>query len=103
VNKLCQFFCCGGKANLVRLTLFYSTLLTLTDRRKTDRETNTLALRGLEELFLSLCCCDSFLFWWEIGFGVTYSRTLLNKLFYELIFVLIVIEVLAMFFVGFLR
>ncbi len=26
-------FCCGGKANLVRFTLFYSTLLTLTDRQ----------------------------------------------------------------------
>ena len=38
----------GGKANLVRFTLFYSTLLTLRDRM-TDRETNTLAARGLEE------------------------------------------------------
>ncbi len=68
-------FCCGEKANLVRLTLFYSTLLTLTDRqtdRQTDRETNTLASRGLEELFLQLCCCVSFLFWREIGFGFTY-------------------------------
>jgi hypothetical protein len=27
-----------------------------------------------------------FLFWQEIGFGFTYLRTLLNKLFYELIF-----------------
>ena len=32
-------FCCGGKANLVRSTLFYSTLLTLTDGM-TDRGTN---------------------------------------------------------------
>ncbi len=32
-------FCCGGKANLVRFTLFYSTLLTLTDRQK-DRQRN---------------------------------------------------------------
>jgi hypothetical protein len=32
-------FCCGRKAKLVRFTLFYSTLLTLTDRM-TDRETN---------------------------------------------------------------
>ena len=47
----------------------------------TDGETNTLALRGLEEpahasrgleeLFLQLCCCVSFLFWQEIGFGYT--------------------------------
>ncbi len=32
-------FLFGGKANLVLLTLFYSTLLALTDRR-TDRGTN---------------------------------------------------------------
>ncbi len=65
-----------------------------------DREKNTLALHGLEELFFQLCCCDSFLvsggkqvlvlltyvsreqqscgvvlvfwFWREIVFGVTY-------------------------------
>ncbi len=41
-------FWCGGKANLVRFTLFYSTLLTLTDGN-TDRGTNTLASHGLEE------------------------------------------------------
>ncbi len=27
----------------------------------TDREMNTLAARGLEELFFQLCCCVSFL------------------------------------------
>ncbi len=32
-------FCCGGKDNLVRFTLFYSTLLTLTDGRN-DRQRN---------------------------------------------------------------
>ncbi len=41
-------FLFGGKASLVLLTLFYSTLLALTDGQ-TDRETNTLASRGLEE------------------------------------------------------
>ncbi len=78
-------FCCGGKANLVRFTLFYSTLLALTHRQTdgwTDRGTNTLALRGLvepahasrglEEPFFQLCCCVSFWFWREIGFGCTY-------------------------------
>ncbi len=39
----------------------------------TDGESNTLAARGLEELFFQLCCCVSFLFWREIGFGFTYS------------------------------
>ena len=32
----------------------------------------TLASRGLEELFLQLCCCVSFWCWREIGFGFTY-------------------------------
>ena len=64
-------FLFGGKANLVLLTLFYSTLLALTDGQ-TDRETNTLATRGLEEPFFQLCCCVSFVFWWEIGFGIKY-------------------------------
>ncbi len=31
------FFCCGGKSNLVRFTLFYSILLTLTHRQN-DRQ-----------------------------------------------------------------
>ena len=59
-------FLFGGKANLVLLTLFYSTLLTLTDRqtdRQTDRGANTLASRGLEEPFFQLYCCVSFWFW----------------------------------------
>ncbi len=43
----------------------------------TDRETNRLASRGLEELFFQLCCCVSFWFWLEIGFGLhTYIRYL---------------------------
>ncbi len=38
----------------------------------TDRGTNTLAARGLEETFFQLCCYVSvFWFWQEIGFGVT--------------------------------
>jgi hypothetical protein len=49
-------FLLGGKANLVLLILFYSTLLALTDRQ-TDRESNTLALSRLEEPCFQLCCC----------------------------------------------
>jgi hypothetical protein len=45
-----------------------------------DGEMNTLAAHGLEELFFQLCCCVSYLFWWEIDFGFTYLRTLLNSL-----------------------
>jgi hypothetical protein len=41
--------------------------------RMTDSGLNTLAVCGLEEPFFRLCCCVSvFLFWREIGFGVTY-------------------------------
>ncbi len=43
-------------------------------------QSNTLASRGLEELFFQLCCCVSFWFWREIGFGFTYLLTLLNSL-----------------------
>ncbi len=56
-------FCCGGKANLVRFTLFYSTLLTLMDGqtdRQTDRGMNTLALRGLVEPFSSCAVVSVF-------------------------------------------
>jgi hypothetical protein len=37
-----------------------------------DGESNTLATCGLEEPFFQLCCCVSFLFWREIGFGFTH-------------------------------
>ncbi len=32
------------------------------------------ALRGLEEPFFQLCCCVSFWFWRELGFGCTYYQ-----------------------------
>ncbi len=41
----------------------------------TDEETNTLAVRGQEELFFQLWFCVSFWFWREIGFGFTYLCT----------------------------
>jgi hypothetical protein len=67
---------------LINTLLLHIPLLALTDRQ-TDRqtdiqmegETNTLAARGLEELFFQLCCCVSFWFRQEIGFGFTYLRT----------------------------
>jgi hypothetical protein len=34
------------------------------------------ASRWLEEPFFQLCCCVSFWFWWEIGFGCTYYYVL---------------------------
>ncbi len=37
-----------------------------------DRETNTLATRGLEEPFFQLCCCVSFFVVAEIVLGDTY-------------------------------
>ncbi len=59
---------------LINTLLLHIPLLALTDRQN-YRETNTLAVRGLEELFLQLCCCVSFWFWWGIGFGFTYLCT----------------------------
>ncbi len=53
---------------------------------QTDRGMNTLTSRGLEEPahashgleepFFKLCCCVSFWFWQEIGFGCTYYYVL---------------------------
>ena len=40
----------------------------------TDGETNTLSVRGLEELFSSCAVVSVFGFWQEIGFGVSYLR-----------------------------
>ncbi len=60
----------------------------------TDGETNTLVLHGLVELFFQLCCCVSFLFRREIGFGFTYLRTLLKKIILQTNIFLIVVEVL---------
>ena len=60
---------------LINTLLLHIPLLALTHRRTdgrtdglTDRETNTLASRGQ----VQLCCCVSFWFWQEIGFGFTY-------------------------------
>ncbi len=65
--------------------LLYIPLLALTDGM-TVGGTNTLASRGLEELahasggleepFFQLCCCVSFWFWREKGFGCTYYYVL---------------------------
>ena len=56
---------------LINTFLLNIPLLALTDRRN-YRESNTLAMHGLEEPFFQLCCCVSFLFWREIGFGFIY-------------------------------
>ena len=64
-------FLFGGKAKLVLLTLFYSTLLILTDGQ-TDRQTEKRihSLRVGWRNFFQSCCCVSFQFWREIGFGL---------------------------------
>jgi hypothetical protein len=61
-------FCCGGKANLVRFTLFHSTLLTLTDGQN-DRQRNkyTCSAWAGGTLFpVVLLCCVSIWFWREM-------------------------------------
>ncbi len=65
-------FCCGGKANLVRFTLFYSTLLTLTDGRNDGlrNKYTRFAWAGGTFFPVVLLCCVSFWFWqemWELG------------------------------------
>ncbi len=122
VVRLCQFFCFGGKANLVQfflLNLYFlivhrnkyseglddgqkiprghpdfhsymkfnvfhipdiflvNTLLlySLSPYSQTERQTETqihLLRVGWRNLFFQLCCCVSYLFWREIGFGFTY-------------------------------
>ncbi len=65
-------FCCGGKANLIRFTLFYSTLLTLTHRQN-DRRRNKytrFAWAGGTFFPVVLLCCVSFWFWQEKGFDL---------------------------------
>jgi hypothetical protein len=76
-------FLFGGKANLVWFTLFYSTLLTLTDGQTDGRRnkyTRFAWAGGTCPRFAwargTLCCCLSFWFWWEIGFGCTYYYVL---------------------------
>jgi hypothetical protein len=61
-------FCCAGKANLVRFTLFYSTLLTLADGWN-DRQRNEytcFAWAGGTFFPVVLLCCVSFWFWREM-------------------------------------
>ncbi len=57
---------------LINTLLLYIPLLTLTDRQNDRQRPNTLATRGLEELFFQLCCCVSLLVVAEIVLGDTY-------------------------------
>ncbi len=50
-------FCCGGKANLVRFTLFYSTLLTLTEKQNDGWRNEYTRFVWAGETFFQLCCC----------------------------------------------
>jgi hypothetical protein len=71
-------FCCGRKANLVRFTLFYSTLLTLTHGRNDKRRKKytcfvwaggtcpRFAWAGGTFFPVVLLCCVSFWFWREM-------------------------------------
>ncbi len=65
-------FRCGGKANLVWFTLFYSTLLTFTDGRNDRQRIKYTRFAWAWRTFFPvvLLCCVSFWFWREIGFGL---------------------------------
>ncbi len=54
------------------VTLFYSTLLAITDRQKDGRRVKYTRYAWAEGTFFQLCCYVSYLLWWEIGFGFTY-------------------------------
>jgi hypothetical protein len=101
--KMKHVFIYQTEVSCFSITLFYSTLLALTHRQNHRPRNKYTRCAWAGGFFFQLCCCVSFLFWREIGFGFTHLRILLNKLFYKLIFFLIVVEVLAMFFGGFLR
>jgi hypothetical protein len=57
---------------IVPAILFY--LASDANKNKRPDHLNTLAVRGLEELFSSCAVVSVFGFWREIGFGVTYLR-----------------------------
>jgi hypothetical protein len=59
--------------------------------RITDGETNTLALRGLEDSFFQLCCYVSFLLWQEIGFGLHTAYVLRVPYSYDVVLVFLVL------------
>ncbi len=65
-------FCCGRKAYLVRFTLFYSTLLTLTHRQKDRRRKEYIRFAWAGGTFFPvvLLCCVSVWFWQEQGFDL---------------------------------
>jgi hypothetical protein len=52
-------FCCGRKANLVRFILFYSTLLTLTDRQKDGWRNEYTRFAWAGGTFISSCAVTS--------------------------------------------
>ncbi len=54
------------------LTLFYFFLFAFTDRQKDRQRVEYTHYAWAGETFFQLCCCASFLFWREIGFGFTY-------------------------------
>ena len=65
-------FLFGGKANLVLLTLFYSTLLALTHRQNYGQRLKYTRFPWAGGTFFPvvLLYCVSFWFWWEIGFSL---------------------------------
>ncbi len=69
-------FCCGGKANLVHFTLFYSTLLTLTDGQNDRRRNKYTRFTWAGRTFFPVVLLCQFLFWQEIGLGCTYYYVL---------------------------
>ncbi len=71
--KVVSVFLFGGKANLVHLTLFYSTLLALTDRQTDRQRVKYTRFAWAGGTFFPVVLLCQFMFWWEIDFGCTYN------------------------------
>ncbi len=84
-------FCCGGKAYLVRFTLFYSTLLTLTDGRIDGRRNEYTRFTWAGGTFFPVVLLCQFLFWREIDFGFTYYYVLRVSYSCGVVFVFLVL------------
>ena len=67
-HKKLPIWRCGRCAPVEKFTgrMVYASHITLASR---GLEEPAHASRGLEEPFFQLCCCVSFRFWREIGFG----------------------------------
>jgi hypothetical protein len=71
---------------LINTLLIHIPLLVLTDRQNDGQRNEYTCCTWAGGTFFPAVLLCQFLSWQKIGLGFTYLRTLLNKLFYEIIF-----------------